>query len=146
MRLKVNKVAWYSIRDGNSDIFHVGEWRLGFQLGEFVGVPLVNTETNGRSNAFVSCAHGFLYLCKPCKHEVWCACSKFTWLQNCCYLSCLYAKINDWSINCQMLTLLFALYTGFMELPYILILLCNNRNQIYANIMHTLVEKYTLVY
>ena len=32
-----------------------------------------------------------------------------------------------------MLTLLFAL-TGFMELPYILILLCNNTNQIYANI------------
>ena len=40
-----------------------------------------------------------------------------------------------------MLTLLFAL-TGFMELhvPYILILLCNNINQMYANIMHTLVE------
>ena len=30
-----------------------------------------------------------------------------------------------------------------MELPYILILLCNNINKIYANIMHTLVEKYT---
>ena len=29
-----------------------------------------------------------------------------------------------------------------MELPYILILLFNNRNKIYANIMHTLVEKY----
>ena len=41
-----------------------------------------------------------------------------------------------------MLALLFAL-TGFLELPYILILLCNNLNQIYANIMHTLVEKYT---
>ena len=53
-----------------------------------------------------------------------------------CYF---YAKINDWGINCQMLTLLFAL-TGFRELPYILTLLCNNINQIYANIMHTLVE------
>ena len=38
-----------------------------------------------------------------------------------------------------MLTLLFAL-TGFMELPYILIILCNNINEIYTNIMHTLVE------
>ena len=137
-----DKVAWYNIRHGNSDIFHLVEWRLGPQLGEFVGLPLVNTETNGRSNTYVSCAHGFLYLCKPCKHAVWCACSKFSWLQNGCYF---YAKINDWDINCQMLTLLFAL-TGLMELPYILILLCNNRNQIYANIMHTLVEKYTLLY
>ena len=30
--------------------------------------------------------------------------------------------------------------TGFRELPYILILLCNNINQIYANIIHTSVE------
>ena len=50
-------------------------------------------------------------------------------------------KINDWGTNCHMLTFLFAL-TGFMELhvPYILILLCNNINQMYANIMYTLVE------
>ena len=32
-----------------------------------------------------------------------------------------------------------------MELPYILLLLCHNRNQVYANIMHTLVEKYNWV-
>ena len=32
-----------------------------------------------------------------------------------------------------------------MELPYVLLLLCNNRNHVYANIMHTLMEKYTWV-
>ena len=52
--------------------------KTGEVIGEFVGrLLLVNTETNGRSNAFVSYTHGFLYLCKPCKHKVWCACSKF---------------------------------------------------------------------